>query len=109
RAVRAVAGAGGGPARVYIGGEGGLARYDLAEGGAHAPDFVWEAVDGETVTALARLPGGAAAPGTDAAAGDDALLVVTDKGLEGLPAAPVALAQDASGTVLAWVPWQGRK
>lgn len=107
RAVLAVPGAGGGPARVYIGGEGGLARYDLAEGGAPAPDFVWEAVDGETVTALARLSGGAAAPGTDAAAGDDALLVVTDKGLEGLPAAPVALAQDASGTMLAWVPWHG--
>lgn len=104
RAVLAVPGPDGRPAKIYIGGEGGLARYDLVNGGAAAADFVWEAADGEAITALSRSVS-SRSPGEPA--GEAAPVVVTDRGFSGLPGAPVALAADGSGRELAWVPFHG--
>lgn len=104
RTVLAVPGPNGGLGEVYIGGEGGLARYDVSGGGAAPSDFRWETVEGESVLVLHR---------TDTVRvnghADDGVrrLAVTERGMTGLPAAPVALAADAAGRALAWVPGHG--
>lgn len=89
---------------VFVGGEGGLARYDVRRGGAALADYVWEAAVGETVLAVKRT--GAAASGAFTAADGDSV-VVTEDGFPGLPAAPTSVAQDTGGYALAWVPGHG--
>lgn len=104
RAVLAVPGVNGGLNDVYVGGEGGLVRYDVRSGGAAPSDFEREDIDGDTVYALQRA-------GTVRINGAEFDTMrpqaVTNRGVAGLPAAPVALAEDASGRVLAWVPGHG--
>ena len=99
RAVLAVPGDEG-LAYVYVGGTGGLARYDVRSGGAALSDYAWESREGETVLALARRGGPAGAAKAD-------FFVITDAGWNGLPAAPTSLAEDAAGHALAWVPGHG--
>lgn len=102
RAVLVQLGEDGRPADVYVGGTGGLARYDVRSGGAAPADYAQEPLEGQTVLALARTPQG---PGSDGSAAS--VVVVTDAGVPGLPAAPTSLAEDATGTALAWVPGYG--
>src|SRR5690625_2688358 len=86
RAVLGVSGSNGALGDVYVGGDGGLARYDVREGGAAASDF--ESVNGETVLILARH---------NAEDVSSEPLIVTERGLPGLPAAPISKATDDSG------------
>ncbi|HEY8417566.1 MAG TPA: redoxin domain-containing protein [Limnochordales bacterium] len=76
---------------VYVGGSGGVARYQLTDGGAAGADFVWEPAAG--VPVLARTA-------------DGAPLVLTGDAWPGLPANPTALAE-GHGRRLAWVPGHG--
>lgn len=104
RAILAVPGFDDGLAQVYVGGEGGLARYDVSAGGAAASDYEWEAIDGDTVLVLTRHGGIGIGSGPRHSA---EMLIVTDRGLPGLPAAPVTVASDGAGRQLAWVPGHG--
>lgn len=88
---------------IYVGGEGGLVRYDVSRGGAPADAFVRESIDGATVLALGR--GAVKVDGLGTAPGP--VVVVTDEGIPGLPAAPTSVAVDATGQALAWVPNHG--
>lgn len=81
------------PDVVYVGGSGGLARYELADGGAEAREFTWQPIDGEIVQVLVRGDGGRP-------------VAVTERGLPGLPAAPMAVAT-GHGYRLAWVSGYG--
>lgn len=95
RAILVVPGTNGGISELFVGGEGGLARYDMTVGGAAASDFTLEAVAGDTVLVLGRT------------ADSDGPTVVTERGLPGLPDAPTAVASDGEGNELAWVPRYG--
>lgn len=101
--------------RIYIGGKGGVARYDLAAGAGAAGDaFEWVPVEAEDVRVMLTrndigvvgdgLPRGLAIDG--ATVGDE-VLVIGEKGLPGLPGGPTNVGVASDGTLLAWVPGHG--
>lgn len=100
---------------LYVAGDDGLALYELHRGGAEADDFEWHSLDGETVLVLTREDGYPDRPSSEELDRVDLVresqtvqpLIVTSRGLPGLPAAPVSLATDSGGRRLAWVPQYG--
>lgn len=79
---------------VFVGGTGGVARYDL--GGEPAAGDAFEIVDSRDVHVLLRD-------------GDSGRIAetVTDRGWADLPDAPSNVGADADGRLLAWVPGHG--